>query len=90
MTVIDIGASVEPHTFTAMEVLALAGITYRQLDYWTRSGYLAGCATGSVATPGNGYPRAYTPDETVRVAQIACLVRAGFRPGVACELAAQS
>jgi len=88
VTVIDIGAPVEPHTFTAREVFSLAGITYRQLDYWTRAGYLGDCRTAGDQCPGTGHQRAYTADELARVAQIACLIRAGYRADVAARLAA--
>jgi DNA-binding transcriptional MerR regulator len=63
-----------------------AGITYRQLDYWTRTGVLRAdnphCGSGGVRT---------WPDEELRVAQrIAVLLRAGISLRTAATVARQT
>lgn len=63
-----------------------SGITYRQLDYWTRCGHLH---PHGDATPGNGIPRRY-PAVEVDVASLAKrLIDAGFNPVPALALARQ-
>ena len=58
------------------------GISYRQLDFWVRQGYLKPTHGG-----GSGVPREW-PEEEVRVAEaMARLVAAGFRPAVAAKVA---
>lgn len=57
------------------------GVTYRQLDYWIRQGYLR------VAAEGSGSCRTW-PAAEVRVARImARLVAAGVRPAAAERIA---
>lgn len=45
------------------------GITYRQLDYWCRTGYLH----PSTANPGSGYQRSFPADE-VEIARLMVLL----------------
>lgn len=69
---------------TSTELLALAHITYRQLDYWTRIGIL-NATNGN--EPGTGNPRLYARTEI----PVACLMRdlleAGLTPRAAHQLA---
>ena len=65
-------------------VATQAEISPRILDHWVRRGYVSPderCWTRS------GYPRTFGPDEAEIIAMMARLVRAGFRPEVACALA---
>lgn len=70
---------IEPLAVTAPfhgpEVCDLAGVTYRQLDYWDRTGL----AEPSVrAAGGSGTVRLYSDQDVLRVALVATLLRAGF------------
>lgn len=58
---------------SSKELIARAGITYRQLDYWTRRGALVPLSESS---PGSGCPRAWDPHE-VRVARLLNVVGPG-------------
>lgn len=60
-------------TFTSAQVCALAGCTYRQLDYWTRLGLVS--VSGSPAC-GSGSRRAFTPADVEQVKVIAARARA--------------
>ena len=61
----------------------LDGISYRQLDYWVRRGYLK----PEYLAPGSGAKRRWTAEER-RVAQtMARLVAAGFTPEAAHPIA---
>lgn len=70
-------------TFTSAEVMDATGLTYRQVDYWTRMGWLR---TVTAPTPGSGYWRAY-PRAEVRVAH---LMVAMANAGVAVQVAAEA
>jgi hypothetical protein len=62
-------------------MLRLTGATQRQVDYWTRQGWIHG------SRPGSGKPRAW-PVEEMTVAQLMVrLINAGFDPGRAVWLA---
>lgn len=61
------------------------GVTYRQLDYWARRGWLG---EGLAARPGSGTERNLSDQDVERVKAIADLVDAGLRIEVAVELAA--
>lgn len=51
------------------------GLTYRQLDYWTRKGYIHATASN----PGSGHYRTW-PEAEQRIAErMARLIKAGFR-----------
>lgn len=56
-------------------VCEIAGITYRQLDYWARTGLLVPSAR---AAAGSGTQRGYTDDDILRACVIATLLDAGF------------
>ena len=65
-----------------MSVVEIPGVSYRQLDYWCRRGYLRPVHTG-----GSGAPRRWTQAE-VDIAQLmARLVAAGLPPLVAEQVA---
>lgn len=49
-----------PERLTSVELVERAGITYRQLDYATRTGRLRALATDR---SGSGYRRTYPPEE---------------------------
>ena len=62
----------------------LLGCTYRQLDHWTRRGYVP----ASDPCPGSGIGRVY-PLEAIAVAgALAAFVRAGCMPAAAARYAA--
>lgn len=67
---------VPARSFTVADVCAAAGITYRQLDHWTRCGRFP-FATDSLR-PGSGHPREFTPADVAAVTFFAELVRAGL------------
>ena len=58
--------------YTASEVLAVTGISYRRLDFYCRSGYLADNASGS------GSRRLFTSGEVDIVHAVSGLVAAGI------------
>lgn len=79
----------------AHELTIKAGITYRQLDFWTRSGLLQADRPtvpdirqqhGSV---GSGYPRTYSTEQARICIAMARLVRAGINPREARPMAEQ-
>lgn len=63
--------------------LALPGVTYRQLDYWVRAGYLR----PTVPTPGTGTARDWSPEEIEIARLMARLTAAGFDLAVAARVA---
>lgn len=64
--------------------LSGAGVaTYRQLDYWTRVGYLH----PTDQSPGSGVPRVWPDDELLVAATMARLVAAGLTPEAAHRVA---
>lgn len=72
---------------SSVQVADRAGITYRQLDYWTTRGYLK--ARHGAANPGSGVPREYTPREALVAEHMARLVRDGVTPDRAAKVARQ-
>lgn len=68
---------------TTGDVAELVGATFRQVDYWLRRGFIP----APNPTPGAGTPREWTRDLVRCAAVIAALVRAGFTPEAAGELA---
>lgn len=63
--------------------LADLGITYRQLDYWVRQGYLKPRG----GHPGTGFSRAFSDEERRIAVAMARCVRAGFTPVAAARVA---
>ena len=69
-------------TISSDDMLA-AGITYRQLDYWCRTGYLR----PDVASPGTGVRRRF-PSEEFEIARLMVLLTAvGVEPSAAARAA---
>lgn len=64
---------------TAIQAVALAGITYRQLDYWTTQGYIRP-RRNIGANPGSGRQRQYTEREARILCTMAALVDDGLDP----------
>lgn len=60
------------------------GVTYRQLDYWTRSGWLH----ADVADPGQGHRRTWCPEEQTIARRMRLYVQhAKVRPSIASKAA---
>jgi len=72
-------------TVTGPAVAKRSGITYRQLDYWTRKGWLR--ASRGTAMPGSGHQRAYTEHEAQVATRMGRLVHDGVSPERAAHLA---
>lgn len=64
-------------------VAVIDGVSYRQLDFWVRRGYLK----PHNATPGSGYSREWTTDEAAVATTMGRLVIAGFTPELAHRVA---
>lgn len=60
-----------------------AGITYRQLDHWCKTGYLR----PAVASPGSGYQRKFPPQEFQVARLMVLLVAVGVEPAAAARAA---
>lgn len=60
--------------FTSDQAASLAGITYRQLDYWIRRGLIEPIGD---AQPGSGVGRQFDIDEVFTLTIVADLVRLG-------------
>ncbi|MBM7788875.1 hypothetical protein [Tenggerimyces flavus] len=65
---------------SSVDVVEAAGITYRQLDYWCRKGWLAPTIRRG---GGSGIDRDFHADELAFAVRMGLLVRAGFPPDVA-------
>lgn len=61
------------------EPLKAIGLTYRQVDYWCRRGYLRPSGDGD----GSGNPRWWSPDEIAVALRMADLIAEGYRHEVA-------
>lgn len=72
----------EPEGWTVARVCEEAGITYRQLDYWLRCGYVRR-EGDRPAKPGSGHSRNLTDDEVRQLIVMGALVTAGIRADVA-------
>lgn len=59
------------------------GITYRQLDHWTRQGWLR----AENATPGSGHARVWPPEELMVAGLMRRLTLAGFSASRAAAMA---
>jgi DNA-binding transcriptional MerR regulator len=62
------------------------GITYRQLDFWCRRGYLRPVTGGR----GSGFPRWYPPEEVEVARCMVALIRDGVRVEVAAKRAREA
>lgn len=70
-------------TLTSRQVCATAGVTYRQLDYWTRHGY----ARPLIDARGCGSQRVWARTEADIIAVMAAWRRAGVELRLARQLA---
>jgi DNA-binding transcriptional MerR regulator len=68
-----------PDTLSTVELAREAGVSYRQVDYWIRAGYIAG------THPGSGGKRQFDADAVAAVKMMAALVNVGIRPDAAAE-----
>lgn len=74
-------------TIGATELCHRAGITYRQLDFWTRQGHVHPLPRPRRA--GSGWPRYYATDEAAALVLMARLVDDGLQPRPAAAHARQ-
>ncbi len=63
---------------SAPDAFRLAGITYRQLDYWARRGWVVPSIEAGTGRPGR---RLYSPDDVLRLAALGHLGRSGADVG---------
>lgn len=70
-------------------VCATAAITYRQLDHWTRLGYLRPMQENRKGNPGvgSGYDRDYPASEVAAARVMGQLLAAGLTPAAAARVA---
>jgi hypothetical protein len=73
-----------PDTVTSMEMVTCAGITYRQLDNWTRQGWLR---SDERPKPKTGYPRSYPESELDVAFRMGQLTKAGLIASTAAKVA---
>lgn len=66
-----------------VDILRRVNVSYRQLDYWVRRGWLRPDQT----IPGPGNPREWTNDELDVAIRMGKLVRAGIAPDIAAAAA---
>jgi hypothetical protein len=72
-----------PKLMSSLELAERAGLTYKQVDHWTKRRFLK----PEPNPGGTGHRRAFKPSE-VRVAQVmSALVRAGVMPHIAAKAA---
>ena len=76
----------EPETIEAPALCEHAGISYRQLDHWTRRGYLQ---TVGEQTPGSGQSRVWPVREASIAETMHTLIECGFTPHAAADYARQ-
>lgn len=69
---------------TTQEIVARTGLTFRQVDYWTRQGYLR---TVDSQVDGTGRPREFQSTELQIALRMRDLVECGFSPSAAHRLA---
>lgn len=67
---------------TTTEVAKRAGITYRQLDYWLRCGFV----TVPEPSPGSGTAREWSAETVTAAWRLASLVRCGMKPDAAARI----
>lgn len=78
-----------PRMPTSEQVAHAAGITYRQLDHWTRRGHLRPVTkrSGKFSSGPGGLTREWPPAEVAVACRMARLVAAGLTLEAAAELA---
>ena len=67
----------DAHLLTATEITTSTGATYRQIDHWTRQGYIR---TDGRPSPGSGITRQYPVEEAAVVAYMVRACRFGVSP----------
>lgn len=72
--------------YTSSDVIRITGVTYRQLDYWCRTGRLG---DRHKTDHGSGNERHFTAADVMLVAYTATLLQAGFALDAALSVAAQ-
>jgi hypothetical protein len=75
-------ASADNPQGTPVELHLELGVTYRQLDYWCRRGYL-----NPVTPGGSGKWRQWPEGEREVARRMAVLVKSGYKAGAAARLA---
>jgi hypothetical protein len=68
-------------------VIRLAGITYKQLDWWATRGYLKPDRQRPGALPTSGNPRSWPPEELEIATRMGRLTAAGIPPPLAASFA---
>jgi len=66
------------HAISGPQAAELANITYRQLDYWARQGWLTPSVDAGTGRPGR---RIYGPDDVVKLAALGHFGRSGADVG---------
>jgi len=66
------------HVIGAAQAFELAGITYRQLDYWARRGWVSPSVEAGSGRPGR---RLYSPADVIRLAALGHFGRSGVDVG---------
>lgn len=71
-------ASIDPrtHRYSGKQAAEVAGISYRQLDYWARTDLLRPSHTDA---SGSGSRRSYSYDDVFRLRVIAAMLEAGIK-----------
>lgn len=68
---------------SAVDIITAASLSYRQLDHWTRCGYIK----TRTNKKGSGHPRDYSDAEMAVAVRMARLVNRGFTPKAAAQIA---
>lgn len=78
-----------PRKFTSQQALDLTGVSYRQLDYWTRSGRVTLDDQDSIS-PGSGIHRVLSFADLVMLSVMKVAADAGISVARSSELAAKA
>lgn len=76
-----------PEWLTSADIMFEAGMTYRQLDYAVRAGYLQPGRQWQGAKRGSGSPRVWPKDELGIAQRMGRLTRAGIPAALAAAIA---
>jgi len=76
-----------PDLLTSADIMYEAGITYRMLDFWERSGYLKPDRIWRGGRRGSGSPRSWPKAELDVARRMGRLTRAGIPAALAAEIA---
>jgi DNA-binding transcriptional MerR regulator len=63
-------STLDTKTYSTAEAVELVGCTYRQLDYWVRTG----AVVPGFAVKGTGRPRRWTVDEIRRLKEVVAIL----------------